>query len=133
MLLLSQIPAHGSYLRDVLPGMLMAGFGLGLSGTAMAVGVLTSARHEEAGMLSGASATTHEIGGTLGIAIYASIATAAAGGIFVGPEAAAGIADAFSIAGYVALATSVAAVVVLPTAKTFLPKLRLNPQAIGAH
>jgi EmrB/QacA subfamily drug resistance transporter len=133
MLLLSQIPAHGSYLRDVLPGMLMAGFGLGLSGTAMAVGVLTSARHEEAGMLSGASATTHEIGGTLGIAIYASIATAAAGGIFVGPEAAAGIADALSIAGYVALATSVAAVVVLPTAKTFLPKLRLNPQAIGAH
>ena len=85
LLWLSHVPAHGSYLRDMLPGMLMAGFGLGLSGTAMAVGVLTGARSEEAGMVSGASATTHEIGGTLGIAIYASIATAASGGIFVGP------------------------------------------------
>jgi MFS family permease len=104
LLLLSHIPAHGSYLRDMLPGMLMAGFGLGLSGTAMAVGVLTGARHDEAGMVSGASATTHEIGGTLGIAIDASIATAAAGDIFVGPAAAAGIAHAFLIAGYAASA-----------------------------
>ncbi len=133
MFLLSHVPAHGSYLRDMLPGMLMAGFGLGLSGTAMAVGVLTGARHDEAGMVSGVSATGHEIGGTLGIAIYASIATAASGGIFVGPAAAAGIAHAFLIAGCVALGTGVAAVVLLPAAKTFLPKLRLNPQPIGAH
>jgi hypothetical protein len=112
--------------------MLMAGFGLGLSGTAMAVGVLTGARSEEAGMISGASATTHEIGGTLGIAIYASIATAASGGIFVGPHAAAGIAHAFLIAGYVALVVSAAAMAVLPAAKTFLPKLRLAP-AMPTH
>src|SRR5690242_12403945 len=98
LVLLSHLPAHGSYLHDMLPGMLMAGFGLGLSGTAIAVGVLTGTRREEAGMLSGASATGHEIGGTLGIAVYASIATAASGGIFVGPGAAAGIAHAFAIA-----------------------------------
>ena len=84
--------------------MLMAGFGLGLSGTAAAVGVLTGARDDEAGMISGASATGHELGGTLGIAIYASIATAASGGTFVGPSAATGIAHAFLIAGFVALA-----------------------------
>jgi EmrB/QacA subfamily drug resistance transporter len=132
LLLLSHLPAHGSYLRDMLPGMLMAGFGLGLSGTAMAVGILTGARREEAGMISGTSATGHEIGGTLGIAIYASIATAASGGIFVGPAAATGIAHAFSIAAYVALGTAAAAMVVLPAAKTFLPKLRRNPQAVAA-
>jgi EmrB/QacA subfamily drug resistance transporter len=133
LLLLSHVPANGSYVRDMLPGMLMAGFGLGLSGTAMAVGVLTGVRANEAGMISGASATTHEIGGTLGIAIYASIATAAAGGIFVGPAAAAGIAHAFLVAAHVAFGAGIAAVVVLPAAKTFLPKLRLNPQPIGAH
>ena len=133
LLLLSHVPAHGSYLRDLLPGMLMAGFGLGLSGTAMSVGVLTGARHDEAGMISGASATGHEIGGTLGIAIYASIATAASNGIFAGPAAAAGIAHAFLIAGCVAVGASLATVVLLPAAKTFLPKLRLNPQPIGAH
>jgi predicted MFS family arabinose efflux permease len=133
LVLLSRVPAHGSYLHDMLPGMLMAGFGLGLSGTAMAIGVLTSTRHEEAGMLSGASATGHEIGGTLGIAIYASIATAASSGIFAGPAAAAGIAHAFLIAAHVALGAGVAAAVLLPAATTFLPKLRLNPQAIAAH
>ena len=127
LLLLSRIPADGSYLRDVLPGMLMAGFGLGLSGTAMGVGILTGARHDEAGMISGTSATGHEIGGTLGIAIFASIAAAASGGIAVGPAAAAGIAHAFLIAGAVALVAAVAAVVFLPAAKTFLPKLRLAP------
>src|SRR3954451_1609539 len=133
LVLLSDVPAHGSYLHDMLPGMLMAGFGLGVSGTAMAVGVLTSSRQEEAGMLSGVSATGHEIGGTLGIAIYASIAAAASGGIFVGPAAAAGIAHAFLIAAHVAVGAGVAAVVLLPAATTFLPKLRLNPQAIAAH
>jgi hypothetical protein len=127
------VPAHGSYLRDMLPGMVMAGFGLGLSGTAMGVGILTGARQDEAGMISGTSATGHEVGGTLGIAIYASIATAASGGIFVGPAAAAGIAHAFLIGAHIALATSVAAIVLLPAAKTFLPKLRLNPQAVAAH
>ena len=133
LFLLSHVPADGSFLRDMLPGMLMAGFGLGLSGTAMSVGVLTGARDDEAGMLSGVSATGHEIGGTLGIAIYASIATAATSSVFVGPAAAVGIAHAFHIAAYVAVAASIAAVVALPAAKTFLPKLRLNPQPIGAH
>jgi hypothetical protein len=94
--------------------MLMAGFGLGVSVTAASVGVLAGARAEEAGVVSGASATGHEIGGTLGIAIYASTATAASGGIFVDPAAAAGIAHAFLIAAYIALGTSLNAIAVLP-------------------
>jgi EmrB/QacA subfamily drug resistance transporter len=133
LLLLSRVPADGGFLRDLLPGMLMAGFGLGLSGTALSVGVLTGARNDEAGMLSGASSTGHEIGGTLGIAIFASIATAATSGVFAGPAAAAGIAHALQIAGYAAAAAGVGAVVLLPAARTFLPKLRLSPQPIGAH
>ncbi len=132
LLLLSRIPAGGSYLRDVLPGMVLAGFGLGLSGVSMGIGVMTGVRPDEAGMFSGASATTHELGGTFGIAIYASIAAAASGGIAVGPAAAAGIAHAFLIAGFVALITSVAALALLPAAKTFLPKLRLAP-AMPTH
>jgi hypothetical protein len=84
-------------------------------------------------MLSGASATTHELGGTLGVAIYASLAAAASGGVFVGAGAAAGIAHAFLIAAHVALGAGVAAAVVLPAAKTFLPKLRLSPHPIAVH
>jgi hypothetical protein len=133
LLLLSRLPADGGYVRDMLPGMLMAGFGLGLAGTAVSVGALASARRDEAGMISGASATGHEIGGTLGIAVYASIATAAGHGIFAGPAAASGIAHAFLVAAYVALGTGVAAVVLLPAARTFLPRLRLNPAVITGH
>ena len=84
-------------------------------------------------MISGTSATGHEIGGTLGIAIFASIATAAAGDTFTGSAAAAGIAHAFLIAGYLALATGIAAIIVLPAAKTFLTALRLNPQTMPVH
>ena len=70
--------AHGSYLRDMLPGMLMAGFGLGVAAVSVSIAILTGARHEEAGMISGLNSTGHEIGGTLGIAIFASIAAGAA-------------------------------------------------------
>jgi hypothetical protein len=131
--LLSRIPADGSYLPDVLPGMLLAGLGLGISGTALSVGIFTGAREDEAGMLSGISATGHEVGGTLGIAIYPSIAASAAGHGFAGSGAAPGIAHAFLIATFAAAATSVAAAVLLPSAETFLHRLRLNPQPIAAH
>ena len=85
------IPAHGSYLHDILPGMLMAGFGLGLAGAASASPSSPAPARRRAGMLSGVNATGHEIGGTLGIAIFTSIAAAVSGGI-AGPAAAAGIA-----------------------------------------
>jgi EmrB/QacA subfamily drug resistance transporter len=130
--LLSRVGEHGSYLHDVLPGMLIAGFSLGLAGVSVSVAVLTGARAEESGMLSGVNATGHEIGGTLGIAVFTSIAAAVSSGI-AGPAAATGIADAFLVAAHVALAAGAAALVVLPAARTFLPKLRVSPQPVPTH
>ena len=49
MLLLSGVDSEGSYFADVLPGMLVAGFGLGLALVAVALSVLTGAADEEAG------------------------------------------------------------------------------------
>ena len=43
MLLLSGVGAHGSYVADVLPGMLVAGIGLGIVLVAVSVSVLTGA------------------------------------------------------------------------------------------
>ena len=62
MALLSQVSADGSYLRDVLPGMLVAGLGLGVAVVTVSVAILTGARENEAGMLSGLNSTGHEIG-----------------------------------------------------------------------
>ena len=128
MLLLSGVGQQGSYVADVLPGMVIAGLGLGIVLVAVAVSVLTGARDEESGMLSGLNTTGHEIGGSLGIAILATIATSA-----LGPGAAAsGIGDAYLAAAVIAAVASAAALVILPSAKTFLPKLALTPH-VAVH
>ena len=79
MLLLSGVDSGGSYLADVLPGMLVAGLGLGIALVAVALSVLTGAADDEAGMLSGLNTTGHEIGGSLGVAVLVTIATGALG------------------------------------------------------
>jgi hypothetical protein len=132
LLLLSRINPGGSYIHDVLPGMLIAGLGLGVATVCVSVAILTGARTEESGMISGLNSTGHEIGGTLGIAIFASIAASVSGGI-IGPNGAVGIDHAFLAAASLAGIASLGAVVLLPAARTFLPKLRLAPAAMPMH
>jgi hypothetical protein len=94
--------------------------------------ILAGTRADETGMISGLNSTGHEIGGTLGIAIFSTIAAGASGAI-LGPHAASGIGHAFSIAALVATLASLVAVAVLPRARHFLPKLQLTPHAMPAH
>jgi EmrB/QacA subfamily drug resistance transporter len=131
MLLLSGVSADGSYAADILPGMLVAGIGLGMILVAVAVSVLTGAADHETGMLSGLNTTGHEIGGSLGIAILATVAAGTAGSTSVA-GAADGIGDAFLVAAIIAGAASAAALVILPRARTFLPKLAHAPR-VAVH
>src|SRR5215216_4551133 len=131
MTLLAHVGETGSYVRDVLPGMLVAGLGLGVAVVSVSIAILTGARKEETGMISGLNATGHEIGGTIGIAIFSTIA--AGTGILAGPHAAAGISHAFIAAALLASVAGLVALAVLPTARHFVPKLRLNPLAMPAH
>ena len=129
--LLAHVGDGGSYLRDVLPGMLVGGVGLGMAVVSVSIAILTGARAEEAGMLSGLNSTGHELGGTIGIAVFSAIA--AGSGTLVGPHAASGIAHAFIAAAVVATVASLVALAVLPRARHFVPKLRLNPSAMPIH
>ena len=131
MTLLAHVGETGSYLRDVLPGMLVAGFGLGVAVVSVSIAILTGARETETGMISGLNSTGHEIGGTIGIAIFSTIA--AGTGILAGPHAAAGISHAFIAAALLASVAGLVALAVLPRARHFVPKLRLNPLAMPAH
>src|SRR4051794_16449473 len=131
MLLLSRVGEGGSYLRDVLPGMLVAGMGLGVAVVSVSIAILAGTREQETGMISGLNSTGHEIGGTLGIAIFSTIA--AGSGAIVGPQAASEIGHAFLIAAVLGTLASLVAIAVLPRAKHFLPKLRLTPHAIPTH
>jgi EmrB/QacA subfamily drug resistance transporter len=127
MLLLSGAGAGGSYLGDVLPGMLVAGIGLGVVLVCVSVSVMTGAADEESGMLSGLNTTGHEIGGTIGIAVLATVA-AASGGTATPSSLVPGIGDAFLVIAATAAAAGVIALILLPSAATFLPKLRLAPR-----
>jgi len=131
MFLLSRVGEHGSYLADVLPGMLIAGVALGVATVSVSMAILTGTRQEESGMISGLNSTGHEIGGTLGIAIFSTIA--AGSGALLGPQAASGIGDAFLVAALVASLASLMALAILPRAQHFLAKLALNPQAMPVH
>ncbi|MDX6515333.1 MAG: hypothetical protein QOH73_999 [Gaiellaceae bacterium] len=122
LLLLSTADAGGSYLSDLLPGMLVAGLGLGLVLVSVSVSVMTGAADDETGMLSGLNTTGHEIGGSIGIAAVATLAAGSTG------LTAAGIGDGFlALAGLSGLA-GLMALVVIPAAAVFLPKLRLAPR-----
>jgi sugar phosphate permease len=90
--------------------------------------VLTGAADDEAGMLSGLNTTGHEIGGSLGIAVLVTIAT---GAIDTGASTAglaSGLGHAFLVSGIIAAVAGVVALFVLPSAASFLPKLRLAPR-----
>ena len=132
MALLSQVSADGSYVRDVLPGMLVAGVGLGVAVVSVSVAILTGAPEKESGMLSGLNSTGHEIGGTIGIAVFSTIAAAATTGS-AGPAAVAGIGHAFLAGGILTGVAGITAVVILPHARHFLPKLRLSPATMPVH
>jgi len=131
MTLLAHVGQTGSYVRDVLPGMLVAGVGLGVAVVSVSIAILTGAREDETGMISGLNSTGHEIGGTIGIAVFSSIAAGA--GALAGPEAASGIAHAFVAAGLLASVASLVALAVLPRARHFVPKLRLSPATMPIH
>jgi EmrB/QacA subfamily drug resistance transporter len=73
--LLSRIPVEGSYLADLLPGLLLMSFGLG----AVFVGVTTAANAgvppDKAGLAAGLINTSQWLGAALGLAIFTAIAT----------------------------------------------------------
>ena len=102
-----------------------------MASVSVSIAILTGAREEESGMISGLNSTGHEIGGTLGIAIFSTIA--AGSGILAGPQAASGISHAFIAAAVLASLASLVALAVLPSARHFMPKLRLNPLAMPTH
>jgi EmrB/QacA subfamily drug resistance transporter len=74
MLWYTQIPVHGSFATNLLPGYLLVGFGLAFSFIPMSIAALAGVEHHEAGLASGLINTTQQIGGALGVAIVATVA-----------------------------------------------------------
>ena len=73
LLLFARVPVHGHYLTDVLPAMLLFGFGIGSSFPALMTLAMSGATPEDAGLASGLVNTSAQVGGALGLAVLATL------------------------------------------------------------
>jgi EmrB/QacA subfamily drug resistance transporter len=76
LLLLARAPVDGSFAIDVLPSMILLGFGAGMAFTPVLVASMSDVEQSEAGLASGVVNTSFMMGGALGLAILASLAAA---------------------------------------------------------
>jgi EmrB/QacA subfamily drug resistance transporter len=73
LLLFARAPANGSYLVDVLPVMVLLGFGIGSSFPALMTLAMSGATPRDAGLASGLVNTSAQVGGALGLAVLATL------------------------------------------------------------
>ncbi len=78
MLLLSRIGAASNFWLDVVPGAVLSSLGLGLSVTPVTFAATTGVARHEAGLASGIVNTSRQGGGSIGLAVIATEATARA-------------------------------------------------------
>jgi EmrB/QacA subfamily drug resistance transporter len=88
LLLFARAPVEGSFLLDVLPGMLVLGMGAAFGFMAVILAATTGVPEGEAGLASGLVNTSQQMGGALGLAALAAVAAYATGVAGPGPETA---------------------------------------------
>jgi EmrB/QacA subfamily drug resistance transporter len=75
MIWYSQIPVHGSFASDLLPGYLMVGVGIAFAYVPVSIAALAGVAEREAGLASGLINTSQQIGGAVGTAVASTIFT----------------------------------------------------------
>jgi EmrB/QacA subfamily drug resistance transporter len=73
--LFTQAPVGGTYVTDLLPSMVLVGIGAGLSFPAVMTLAMSGAEPSQAGLASGLVNTTQQVGGALGLAVLATLAS----------------------------------------------------------
>ena len=71
----SQIPVHGSYTTDLLPGYVMVGVGIAFAFVPVSIAALAGVAEREAGLASGLINTSQQIGGAIGTAVASTVFT----------------------------------------------------------
>ncbi len=81
LLLFARAPVDGNFLADVLPGMLLMGFGAGMAFNPVLLAAMSDVEPSESGLASGVVNTSFMMGGALGLAVLASLAAARSGSL----------------------------------------------------
>lgn len=122
LLMFSRVPVNGSYLHDVLPGLIVLALGLGFSFVSITIAATSGVPKHEAGLASGILNTSQQIGGSLGLAILsgifaASVKDAAVRGASPAAAQIAGYHDAFFVASFFTLAAAIIAALTIEHVK----------------
>lgn len=131
LLLFVRAPVNGNFLIDVLPSMVLLGFGAGMAFNPMLLAAMSGVKPEESGLASGLVNTSFMMGGALGLAILASLAAfrtmdLMAGGVFEIEALNSGYHSAFLVGGIFALIAAVLG------SRALTVKLD-NKTALGSH
>ncbi len=118
--LFARVPVDGDYLVDLLPAMIVQGFGAGIAFPALMMLAMSGAGPENAGLASGLVNTTQQVGGALGLAILATLSASKTesvrdGGASVNEALTAGYHLAFVIGGVCVLLAALLAATVIQT------------------
>ena len=76
LLLFSHASEHGHFLTDILPGMVLLGVGAGVAFNPVLLAAMSDVGPSESGLASGVVNTAFMMGGSLGLAVLASLAAA---------------------------------------------------------
>jgi MFS family permease len=74
LVLFARAPVDGSFVVDVLPSMILLGFGAGMALNPVLLAAMSDVDPSEAGLASGVVNTSFMMGGALGLAVLASLA-----------------------------------------------------------
>src|SRR3954465_13961082 len=75
LLLFARTPVDGSYAADVLPAMVLVGLGAGLGFPGLMTFAMSGVSPQDAGMASGLVNTSVQVGGAIGLAVLATLAS----------------------------------------------------------
>jgi EmrB/QacA subfamily drug resistance transporter len=75
LLLLTQLPVHGSYLTNVLPSIALSSLGMGAVFMPLTLIATTGLEDADQGLASGLFNTSQQVGGALGLAVLSTLAT----------------------------------------------------------
>jgi EmrB/QacA subfamily drug resistance transporter len=104
LVLLGTIPTHGTYLADLLPGLMLVSIGMGLTFVPLTLIATTNIHPEDAGLASGIFNTSQQVGGAIGLAALSTLAASRTSHVLGGianPSSdrhAAGLVDGFQAA-----------------------------------
>jgi EmrB/QacA subfamily drug resistance transporter len=78
LLLLTHLPVHGHYAADLLPGLVLLAFGMGLTFVPVTMLATSGVSTDDAGLASGLYNVAQQVGGSLGLAILSTFAASRA-------------------------------------------------------